>query len=144
MIGLRSTYIAAAMALLLALLSLGQCQRARTAGADAWLSKEARQAALVLKGPCAASNARACDLNHTFGPNLTLGSHIYRPTNDANWDISAVSTPSCKGLLHQETDVTNINRFPLPDEQTWLSAERQIRDLPRYRDPSKVTLTVVL
>ena len=32
MIGLRSTYIAAAMALLLALLSLGQCQRAQRRG----------------------------------------------------------------------------------------------------------------
>lgn len=47
MIGLRSTLIAAAVALVLALLFLGQCQRARTAGAEAALSKETGASAVA-------------------------------------------------------------------------------------------------
>lgn len=45
MIGIRSTLIAAAIALLLALLLLGQCQRTRTAGAEASLNAKVGQAA---------------------------------------------------------------------------------------------------
>ncbi len=46
MTALRGTLIAGAVALLLALLLLGQCQRARTAGAQAKLSTETGQAAV--------------------------------------------------------------------------------------------------
>jgi len=46
MIGLRGTLIAAAVALVLALLLLGQCQRARTAGAEAALAGAAGRAAV--------------------------------------------------------------------------------------------------
>ncbi|HQS70900.1 MAG: hypothetical protein B7Y36_08170 [Novosphingobium sp. 28-62-57] len=44
MSGLRSTLIAAAVALVLALLLLGQCQKARTAGAEADLSAKTGKA----------------------------------------------------------------------------------------------------
>ena len=47
MTGLRTTLIAAAVALVLALLLLGQCQRARTAGAEAALSRNAASAAIA-------------------------------------------------------------------------------------------------
>jgi hypothetical protein len=46
MIGLRSTLIAAAVALMLALLLLGQCQRARNAGAEAALAGASGRAAV--------------------------------------------------------------------------------------------------
>jgi len=72
-----------------------------------------------------------------------IGQRLLAVPKGAKWDKSDVSTPSCKGLVHPEADVANIDRFPLPDEQFWLSAERQIRDVPRYRDPSKVALTAV-
>lgn len=45
MMGLRSTLIAGAVALLLALLLLGQCQRARQAGAEASLNAKTGKAA---------------------------------------------------------------------------------------------------
>ena len=47
MIGLRATLIAGAIALLMALLLLAQCQRARTAGAEASLSRETAGAAIA-------------------------------------------------------------------------------------------------
>jgi hypothetical protein len=46
MIGLRGTLIAAALALVLALLLLGQCQRARNAGAEAALAGASGRAAI--------------------------------------------------------------------------------------------------
>jgi hypothetical protein len=47
MIGLRSTLIAGAAALLLGVLLLGQCQRARTAGMEAALGRNAAGAAIA-------------------------------------------------------------------------------------------------
>lgn len=73
MMGIRSTIIAGVVALLLGLLLLGQCQKARTAGAEAAVSAKTGQAA-TMAGQAAVEavggvSARQSDIDQTTREN---------------------------------------------------------------------------